>query len=49
MGRYSTAFRTLKMVLFAAIPRASDKITTTRNPGVFSELRAANRTSAQIF
>jgi len=40
---------TLKIVLFAAMPRASDRTTTARKPGFFSRLRKANRTSALRF
>src|ERR1700730_15941012 len=41
------AFSTLKMVLLAAMPKASERMTTTRKPGFFSKLRVAYRTSAQ--
>src|SRR5690349_3909417 len=34
------------MVLFAAIPKASENTTITTKPGAFSRLRVANRTSA---
>src|SRR5713101_455659 len=34
------------MVLLAAIPSASERITTTKNPEFFSRLRVAKRTSA---
>jgi hypothetical protein len=38
--------RTLKMVLFAAIPKARERTTTTRNAGFFIRLRVAKRISA---
>jgi hypothetical protein len=38
--------RTLKMVLFAAIPKARERITTTRNAGFFIRLRVVKRISA---
>src|SRR5271165_3123167 len=47
MGRYNTAFSTLKMVLVAAIPKAREKTTTARKPGFFRRVRAAYCVSDQ--
>src|ERR1700736_5510318 len=48
-GGYNNGFRTLKIVLLAAISNARDKNTTTKNPGFFNKLRALSRKSAQKF
>ena len=40
-GRYSSVFITLKMVLFAPMPSASDATTTETKPGFLRRLRTA--------
>ncbi len=42
-GRSSTAFTMLNIALFAPIPKASVSTATTVNPGLFFNLRSANR------
>jgi hypothetical protein len=45
IGRYNTASKMLKIVLFAAIPSASESTTTAINPGLFNKPRPAIRIS----
>ena len=47
MGRYNKALSTLNMVLFAAMPTANERITTTKNPGFLNKLRVPSLTSDQ--
>jgi hypothetical protein len=44
-GRSSTASTTLKMAVFAPMPKASVKTTTAVNPGFFQSIRSPYRTS----
>ena len=44
-GRRRTALTKVKIVVFAPMPRASDRIATAVKPGLFRRARSANRTS----
>src|SRR4051812_46228488 len=44
-GRWSSVSMTLKIVLFAPIPKASESVTTVRKPGLLPRLRTPRRKS----